>query len=127
MLFPPKKTPKINFPSYAVWVAPTMYLKLFTFLSLAEVELVMEQQRQEPGKRPAHKRLAVEVTKLVHGKEGLDSAKSYRMVSEGAVWINHSKTQHRAGTDPRPANPGQRTVSLRVGKNNFHIIRWLNL
>ncbi|XP_058623303.1 tyrosine--tRNA ligase, mitochondrial isoform X2 [Onychostoma macrolepis] len=51
------------------------YLKLFTFLSLAEVEKVMEQQKQDPGKRIAHKRLAAEVTKLVHGKEGLESAK----------------------------------------------------
>lgn len=35
----------------------------------------MEQQREDPGKRLAHKRLAAEVTKLVHGKEGLGSAK----------------------------------------------------
>lgn len=51
------------------------YLKLFTFLPLAEVESLMEQQRANPDKRLAHKRLAAEVTKLVHGKEGLDSAK----------------------------------------------------
>ncbi|XP_075997931.1 tyrosine--tRNA ligase, mitochondrial [Genypterus blacodes] len=51
------------------------YLKLFTFLPMAEVEGLMEQQRQDPGKRLAHKRLAAEVTKLVHGKEGLESAK----------------------------------------------------
>lgn len=35
----------------------------------------MKQQREDPGKRLAHKRLAAEVTKLVHGKEGLESAK----------------------------------------------------
>ncbi|XP_041854038.1 tyrosine--tRNA ligase, mitochondrial [Melanotaenia boesemani] len=51
------------------------YLKLFTFLPLAEVEKLMEQQREDPSKRLAHKRLAAEVTKLVHGKEGLESAK----------------------------------------------------
>lgn len=51
------------------------YLKLFTFLPLAEVERLMEQQREDPSKRLAHKRLAAEVTKLVHGKEGLESAK----------------------------------------------------
>lgn len=50
-------------------------LKLFTFLPLAEVEKLMEQQREDPSKRLAHKRLAAEVTKLVHGKEGLESAK----------------------------------------------------
>uniref|UniRef100_A0A8C6SB37 Tyrosine--tRNA ligase n=1 Tax=Neogobius melanostomus TaxID=47308 RepID=A0A8C6SB37_9GOBI len=51
------------------------YLKLFTFLPLAEIESLMEQQREDPDKRLAHKRLAAEVTKLVHGKEGLESAK----------------------------------------------------
>lgn len=51
------------------------FLKLFTFLPLAEVEGLMAQQREDPGKRVAHKRLAAEVTKLVHGKEGLESAK----------------------------------------------------
>ncbi|CAB1323410.1 unnamed protein product [Coregonus sp. 'balchen'] len=161
------------------------YLKLFTFLPLAEVERVMEQQRQEPGKRPAHKRLAAEITKLVHGKEGLESAKrctnalyhcniqaleqmsdaelqelfreapfhelllepgttvldacrraeaipqgakGYRMVSEGAVWINHSKTD----CPEQVLIPGQHILAnglslLRVGKKNFHIIKWLNL
>lgn len=57
------------------------YLKLFTFLPLAEVERLMEQQREDPGKRHAHKRLAAEVTKLVHGKEGLGSAKRSEYVS----------------------------------------------
>ncbi|MEQ2177203.1 hypothetical protein GOODEAATRI_001321 [Goodea atripinnis] len=57
------------------------YLKLFTFLPLAEVERLMEQQRENPSKRLAHKRLAAEVTKLVHGKEGLESAKRSELVS----------------------------------------------
>lgn len=35
----------------------------------------MERQREDPGNRLAHKRLAAEVTKLVHGKEGLETAK----------------------------------------------------
>ncbi|XP_010882198.1 tyrosine--tRNA ligase, mitochondrial [Esox lucius] len=161
------------------------YLKLFTFLPLAEVEKLMEQQRQEPGKRLAHKRLAAEITKLVHGKEGLESAKrcthalynsnvqaleqmtdeelqelfreapfhellmepgttvldacrraqaipegskGYSMVSEGAVWINHSKTD----SPEQILIPGQHILAnglslLRVGKKNFHIVKWLNL
>lgn len=40
----------------------------------------MEQQREDPGKRLAHKRLAAEVTKLVHGKEGLETAKRSEQV-----------------------------------------------
>lgn len=56
------------------------YLKLFTFLPLAEVEKLMEQQREDPSKRLAHKRLAAEVTKLVHGKEGLETAKRLELI-----------------------------------------------
>ncbi|KAM8974187.1 tyrosine--tRNA ligase, mitochondrial [Pelodytes ibericus] len=51
------------------------YLKLFTFLPLEEITHIMEQHAKEPEKRLPHKRLAAEVTKLVHGKEGLESAK----------------------------------------------------
>ncbi|XP_014897841.1 tyrosine--tRNA ligase, mitochondrial isoform X1 [Poecilia latipinna] len=161
------------------------YLKLFTFLPLEEVEKLMEQQREDPSKRLAHKRLAAEVTKLVHGKEGLESAKrctnalyhssiqaleqmsdeelqelfreapfqemllepgttvldacrkasaipdgpkGYRMISEGAVWINHK----REDKPEQVLIPNIHILSngltlLRVGKKNFHIVKWLSL
>uniref|UniRef100_A0A3P9HW83 Tyrosine--tRNA ligase n=1 Tax=Oryzias latipes TaxID=8090 RepID=A0A3P9HW83_ORYLA len=104
------------------------YLKLFTFLPLAEVESLMKLQREDPGKRLAHKRLAAEVTKLVHGKEGLESAKRYQMVSDGAVWINHT----RADKPEQVLVPKLHILSngltlLRVGKRNFYIIKWLGL
>uniref|UniRef100_A0A8C9PA06 Tyrosine--tRNA ligase n=1 Tax=Spermophilus dauricus TaxID=99837 RepID=A0A8C9PA06_SPEDA len=51
------------------------YLKLFTFLPLPEIDHIMQLHVKEPEKRSAQKRLAAEVTKLVHGREGLDSAK----------------------------------------------------
>ncbi|KAM8860818.1 tyrosine--tRNA ligase, mitochondrial [Synchiropus picturatus] len=51
------------------------FLKLFTFLPLPELENLMQQQREDPSRRLAQKRLAAEVTKLVHGREGLESAK----------------------------------------------------
>ncbi|XP_075066432.1 tyrosine--tRNA ligase, mitochondrial [Mixophyes fleayi] len=51
------------------------FLKLFTFLPLPEIEHIMQQHAKEPEKRLPQKRLAAEVTKLVHGKEGLESAK----------------------------------------------------
>ncbi|XP_034371230.1 tyrosine--tRNA ligase, mitochondrial isoform X1 [Arvicanthis niloticus] len=51
------------------------YLKLFTFLPLPEIDQIMQLHFKEPEKRVAQKRLAAEVTKLVHGQEGLDSAK----------------------------------------------------
>ncbi|KAM9073355.1 tyrosine--tRNA ligase, mitochondrial [Megaptera novaeangliae] len=51
------------------------YLKLFTFLPLPEIDHIMQLHFKEPEKRAPQKRLATEVTKLVHGQEGLDSAK----------------------------------------------------
>lgn len=53
------------------------YLKLFTFLPLPEIEHIMQLHAQEPEKRGPQKRLAAEVTKLVHSQEGLDSAKRW--------------------------------------------------
>uniref|UniRef100_A0A6J0THS9 Tyrosine--tRNA ligase n=1 Tax=Pogona vitticeps TaxID=103695 RepID=A0A6J0THS9_9SAUR len=51
------------------------YLKLFTFLPLPEISCIMKKHAEERELRGAQKRLAAEVTKLVHGKEGLESAK----------------------------------------------------
>ncbi|XP_028602047.2 tyrosine--tRNA ligase, mitochondrial [Podarcis muralis] len=51
------------------------YLKLFTFLPLPEIQHIMEMHAKEPEKWGPQKRLAAEVTKLVHGKAGLESAK----------------------------------------------------
>ncbi|TRY91471.1 hypothetical protein DNTS_027216 [Danionella cerebrum] len=161
------------------------FLKLFTFLPLSEVEKVMELQKKDPGQRIAHKRLAAEVTKLVHGKEGLESAKrcstalyqnslaaleqmsdselqelfreasfhefllepgttvqdaclragaipeganGYRMISNGGVWINHKKAEN----PEQILVMGQHILSnglslIRVGKKNFHILKWVRL
>lgn len=49
-------------------------LKVFTFLSRAEIEEYMRQVEEEPYKRAAQKRLAVEVTTLVHGAEATQGA-----------------------------------------------------
>uniref|UniRef100_A0ACB8FN50 Tyrosine--tRNA ligase, mitochondrial n=1 Tax=Sphaerodactylus townsendi TaxID=933632 RepID=A0ACB8FN50_9SAUR len=51
------------------------YLQIFTFLPLPEINHIMEMHAKEPEKWGPQKRLAAEVTKLVHGKEGLESAK----------------------------------------------------
>ncbi|XP_012496461.1 PREDICTED: tyrosine--tRNA ligase, mitochondrial [Propithecus coquereli] len=51
------------------------FLKLFTFLPIPEIDHIMQLHLKEPEKRGPQKRLAAEVTKLVHGREGLDSAK----------------------------------------------------
>jgi tyrosyl-tRNA synthetase len=50
------------------------YLKSFTFLALDEIAGLMEDHRSHPGARPAQRRLAVEVTGMVHGEQGLERA-----------------------------------------------------
>jgi tyrosyl-tRNA synthetase len=50
------------------------YLKWFTFLSLPEIDRLAELTETEPEKREAHRTLAYEVTKFIHGKEQADMA-----------------------------------------------------
>jgi len=68
-------------------------LKLFTFLSLEEIAGLMESQAADPGRRPAQRRLAGEVTTRVHGEET-----TRRVVAASAVLFG--------GTDIRGAEPG---------------------
>jgi tyrosyl-tRNA synthetase len=48
-------------------------LKVFTFLSRADIEELAAQVEAEPFKREAQRRLAWEVTALVHGDAGADA------------------------------------------------------
>lgn len=50
------------------------YLKVFTFLSHEEIESVAQEHAANPGARIAQKKLAEEVTRLIHGEEGLKDA-----------------------------------------------------
>ena len=49
-------------------------LKVFTFLSRAEIEDYARQVEEEPFRRAAQKRLALEVTSLVHGRAAAQGA-----------------------------------------------------
>lgn len=51
------------------------YLKVFTFLSLADIQAIATDHQQDPAKRIAQKRLADNVVTFVHGKEAADSAR----------------------------------------------------
>ncbi len=51
------------------------YLKLFTFLDVAEIGELCEAHGKAPERREAQKRLAAEVTRMVHGEEGLGKAR----------------------------------------------------
>jgi len=50
------------------------YIKIFTFLSKNEIENLVEEHIKEPHLRILQKRLAEEITVMVHSKEDLDNA-----------------------------------------------------
>jgi len=50
------------------------YLKLFTFLPVDAIDALVAEHEQNPGLRSAQRRLAAEVTALVHGQSEVDAA-----------------------------------------------------
>ncbi|GHT18210.1 tyrosine--tRNA ligase [Bacteroidia bacterium] len=50
------------------------YIKIFTFLSKAEIEKLAEEQKTAPHLRPLQKRLAEEVTVMVHSRDDYETA-----------------------------------------------------
>ncbi len=50
------------------------YIKIFTELSREEVAALVEEQAQNPGARPLQKRLAKEITTMVHSAEDYEAA-----------------------------------------------------
>lgn len=73
----PKKTSPYEF--YQFWFNQddrdvVKYLKYFTFLSKEEIDALDKEVQAHPENRTAQKRLAEEITRFVHGKEGLAQA-----------------------------------------------------
>src|SRR5690606_18908471 len=50
------------------------YIKIFTFLSKEEIEKIIAEHNEAPHLRPLQKRLAEEVTIMVHSREELENA-----------------------------------------------------
>lgn len=72
----PNKTSAYKF--YQFWLnvddeSVVDYLKLFTLLGREEIDAIAENHAINPGARSAQKRLAHEVTELVHGRERAES------------------------------------------------------
>jgi tyrosyl-tRNA synthetase len=83
----PTKTTPTQF--YQFWVnsddaGVETYLKIYTMLPKEEIEDLMRQHRQNPGARLAQVKLAVEVTRLVHGEEQLAIAHDVTAYLTGA-------------------------------------------
>jgi tyrosyl-tRNA synthetase len=63
------------------------YLKIYTFLDKLEIEKLAEEQTANPAARAAQKKLAYEVTKLIHGENAADMVKraSEALFGSGAI------------------------------------------
>ncbi|KAI5698283.1 hypothetical protein M8J75_004569 [Diaphorina citri] len=126
-------------------------LKLFSFDSLAAIEDFKRQNEHKPEERRAQKKLAEDLTLLVHGEEGLKSAKlatqalysqdldslgslnatdakeANLTISEGGFYVNYKKVQNPQEVLSPSAHilPNSLTL-LRVGKRNYCIVKWLS-
>ncbi len=72
-----KKTSPFTF--YQFWInlpdaGLEKYLRVYTFMSIDEIESLMKRHAENPSTREAQKVLASEVTKLVHGEKALAEA-----------------------------------------------------
>lgn len=73
----PKRTSPYKF--YQFWLNVSdaeaeKYLKIFTTLTKDEIDLLVAEHNQDPGQRPMQKRLAKEVTTMVHSAEDYEAA-----------------------------------------------------
>lgn len=73
----PKRTTPYRF--YQFWLNTSdddaeRYIKIFTSLDRETIEALVEEHKQDPGRRVLQKRLAEEVTIMVHSREALDAA-----------------------------------------------------
>lgn len=82
------------------------YLKLFTLLSLSEIRDIVEAHKLQPEKRSAQRRLAAELTELVHNRESLAKAETmskilFREASVHAQAIDAQTLINAFEGDPR--------------------------
>ena len=73
----PKRTTPYKF--YQFWLNVSdddaeRYIKIFTSLEKEVIDALVEEHKQDPGRRVLQRRLAEEVTLMVHSQEALDTA-----------------------------------------------------
>src|SRR5688572_7115631 len=91
----PKLTPPEEF--YQFWINSDdqgieEYLKIYTMLPKEEIDQLVNDHRSNPKERKVQKRLAKEVTTLVHGEEAARSAEEYaKNLTSAAPSSNYSE------------------------------------
>lgn len=84
---------------YQFWLNTTdvdaeKYIKIFTFLPQEEVETLIAEHQQDPGRRSLQKKLAEEVTVMIHGKEEYEKA-----VKASNILFGNSSTEDLKSLD----------------------------
>ena len=84
----PKRTTPYKF--YQFWLNTSdddaeRYIKIFTSLDRETIEALVEEHKQDPGRRILQKRLAEEVTVMVHSQADLDAAIEASSILFGAT------------------------------------------
>lgn len=64
------------------------YIKIYTLLSKEEINALAEEQKQNPGARLAQRRLAEEVTTIVHGRDRTESVQRVTSVLFGGADVS---------------------------------------
>lgn len=90
------------------------YIKIFTILDKEEIDSLIEQQKADPGLRPLQKRLAQEITTMVH------SAEDYEMAVEASQILFSNKA-----TDALHKIDEQTLLAVFDGVPQFEISRQL--
>ena len=93
-----KKTTPFMF--YQFWVSQAdqvvgKYLKIYTFLGVTEINALMELHMRNPERRVAQRKLAFEVTKLVHGELEATQAEKFTDVLFGATEFDSLSSSER--------------------------------
>jgi tyrosyl-tRNA synthetase len=118
----PEKTSPYHFYQYWINLDDAdvgRCLRFFTDLGQEEIDSLLAEHQSDPGQRIAQRRLAVELTRLVHGDEGLHAAQRATDIFFGA--------EIRQLTDAQLAGifahvPSQQLPRARLAGNGLPII-----
>ena len=95
------------------------YLKLFTFLSIPDIQAIMEQHRLDESKRIAQHRLAFEFIELMHGLgEAETTQRQHKELFSGEISIDSLRAEQSLAPSHAPIgkeethNPGDWSSSL---------------
>lgn len=118
-----KKTSPFDF--YQFWMrlpdaGIDTYLKLYTFLPLADIETLIREHAKNPAERKAQKVLAREVTKVVHGEKGMQTAERETEAHFGAD-KNPLAKEHRDAFQKVAVVPGSLDSIVALAAEGFGI------